>query len=215
MKFARVPREDPSPALRDRFYATLEAYRQGMEDSRPAAPSATKSWWQTRPLLQWAAALGLLIIGLSGGLLISGGENGATEMAMLRGEVSSMRQLVTLALLKQESASERLRAVSVSQRLEDPEDNVLSALLAALDSDPSVNVRLAAVDAISRFADRTPVKRRLLTSLSQQQSPLVQIELVDLLAELRDRESLSAIRTLGASEDLDPVVRQKVELVLQ
>ncbi|MCP5113566.1 MAG: hypothetical protein GY953_22255, partial [bacterium] len=40
MKFARVPREDPSPALRDRFYATLEAYRQGMEDSRPAAPAA-------------------------------------------------------------------------------------------------------------------------------------------------------------------------------
>ena len=218
MKFARVRREDPSPALRDRFYAMLEAYRQGMQDAPPAAPRAATGWLPARPLLQWAAAFGLLVIGLSAGLLFTNrgsSGNGENEMAVLRAEIASMRQLVTLSLLNQESASERLRAVSFSRRLEDPQEQVLSALLTALDSDPSVNVRLAAIDALSRFSGRAPVKRRLLTSLSQQQSPLVQIELVDLLAELRDRESISAIQALAASEDLDPVVRRKVELVLQ
>jgi len=73
-----------------------------------------------------------------------------------------MKQMVMLSLLKQQSASERLRGVNWSYQIEQPDEQVLSALLRALDSDPNVNVRLAAVDALQQFARRALVKKGLL-----------------------------------------------------
>jgi HEAT repeat protein len=158
---------------------------------------------------------------LAGGVLLTGPGSGLTgqsagsdEIAELRGEVSSMRQLLTLSLLRQESASQRLRAMSWSRQLEAPEDEVMSALLTAVETDPNVNVRLAALDAVRRFADQAKVKRRLVEMLGEPSSPLVRIGLIDVLADLRDEESTSAIRRLVEEDELDPAVRQKALLVL-
>src|SRR5438128_11544340 len=87
-----------------------------------------------------------------------GGTN-VRALAQLREEMSSMKQLVTLSLLQQQSASDRLRGVEWSCRLAQPDEHVLSALLRALDSDPNVNVRLAAIDALHRFASDATVRQ--------------------------------------------------------
>ena len=126
-----------------------------------------------------------------------------------------MRQLVALALMQQASASERLRGVQWSHRLAQPDEQVLSALLRALDSDPNVNVRLAAVDALEQFARNAQVKKGLLDSLPRQNSPLVQIELINLMVELQEKESVPVLRTLLQNSELNESVRERAEWGLQ
>ena len=221
MKLENMPQEKPGEAMRERFDTMLKAYQQGMEDARGEGRAAnepvvrTKRWWPLQPVWQLAAAAVLVTVGLTSGMYLNGRSNGRSEMAELREEVTSMRQLVTLSLLRQESASARLQAVSWSRRLEQPEDEVMSALLTAMESDPNVNVRLAALDTLQRFMGQPLVKRRLTESLERQNSPLVQIGLIDLLAEQQDTDSISAIRRLTDMKGLDPVVLQRARLVTQ
>ncbi len=126
-----------------------------------------------------------------------------------------MRHLVTLALLQQPSASDRLRGVNWSYQIQRPDSAIFEALLRALDSDPNVNVRLAAVDALHQFARDAEVRKGLLRSLAEQQSPLVQIELINLMVELKERESVPVLRQLSQRPELNPAVRERTEWGLQ
>src|SRR5688572_19779849 len=126
-----------------------------------------------------------------------------------------MRQLVTLALLKQPSASERLRGVNWSHRVGQPGREVLDALLRTLDSDPNVNVRLAAVDALQQFAGDATVRKGLLRSLAAQKSLLVQIELIGLMVELKEKDSVPVLKQMLEQQKLNPDVRQSAERGLQ
>lgn len=122
-----------------------------------------------------------------------------------------MRQLVTLSLLQQQSASDRLRGVNWSYRLEVPDNEVLSALLHTLNNDDNVNVRLAAVDALYKFADSGTVRRSLRQSLPAQSSPIVQIALIDMMADLNDPQSKAVFREFLQKPDLNPDVKQRLQ----
>ena len=56
--------------------------------------------------------------------------------------------------MQQQSASDRLRGVNYAYRVEQSDPEVLGALLTTVNHDPSVNVRLAAVDAVVSAATR-------------------------------------------------------------
>jgi HEAT repeat protein len=85
---------------------------------------------------------------------------------------------------------------------------VLDALFGVLDADSNVNVRLAAVDALVRFASESDVHRRLLHSLAVQRSPIVQIELIDLLVETSQKDSAGVLRELSVNAEVDRAVRE-------
>ena len=135
-------------------------------------------------------------------------------MAGLKGEVDDMRRIVAVSLLKQASPSERLRGVSWSARIDRPGDEIIQTLLETLDNDPNVNVRLAAVDALYLFYDHPEVKEGLLGSLAGQTSPLVQMSLINLLVEIRERRAAEALRRLIQDEKLNPKVKKRAELGL-
>ena len=65
------------------------------------------------------------------------------EIAKLHEEIASTREMVALSLLQQQSATERLRGVDYTGRMQTMEPEVVSALTEAVAHDPSVNVRLA------------------------------------------------------------------------
>ena len=127
----------------------------------------------------------------------------------MRREIHSMRQLVALSLLEQQSASERLRGVTYSYQLSQPDDKVISALMERLSLDPNTNVRLASVDALSKFADQSAVRRGLLEALTRQESPLVQIALIDALVQIRERQSADTLRRMSVDQNLNQAVRQR------
>jgi hypothetical protein len=160
------------------------------------------------PAFVAAAALLLVVAGFMAGRLAPAA-SAARELAGLRGELRSMRQVVALSLLQQQSASERLRGVTWSHQIDQPGEEMLDALLDTLRHDTNVNVRLAAIDALRQFGRAEHVRAGLVEAVGQQDSPLVQIELIDLLVELREGRSREVLRALAEDEQANRNVRER------
>jgi len=202
-----LPEEDPSLGLRVRFYDSLRAWRQQEHERR------RPFWWVRHPAFQAASAAAILVIGIGIGFLVRGRDT--SEVSQLRGEVYNMRQLVALSLLQQQSASDRLRGVNYAYRVEQSDPQVLSALLTTVNHDPSVNVRMAAVDALRNFTDSPVGRKGLIQALAKQDSPMVQIEILDQIVELHEKSAVSAIQFLLSSQNLNPDVRQRAQWALK
>src|SRR2546423_7472338 len=102
----------------------------------------------------------------------------AGNLTELRGELRQMREMLTLSLMQQQSATERLRGVSGSAQIDQPGNEIIRALLDTLLHDPNANVRLACVDALRRFSGQDAVRRGTIQALNESSFPLVQIALI-------------------------------------
>jgi len=218
-----VPEEQPGPQLRREFYRRLEA-------SRREAPAASRLPWRERlrrllpdlrtaaqmlrpavPAMRLAAAALVVAIGFAAGFSVGSGRGNGGRVEGLSREVDRLQQQVSLSLLAQPSASARLQGLSLTSRTSAPEPALLQALLDTLDNDPSVNVRLSAVDALYLFSDREEVRSALASSLSRQTSPLVQIALIDLMVSLKEKRAAAALKKLLADGKTFPEVRQRAQ----
>lgn len=209
---ATVPQEQPSPMLRRQFEMMLEAYQQGraVQQKHPSALHlAWPSWF--RIVAPAAAVLALLVIGFVSGLYVGRSRTNSDDIASLHRELASTRQLVALSMLQQQSASDRLRGVSWSARIDTADPQIKDALLHTLRFDSSVDVRLAALDALRRYTDQAPVRNTIEDSFRNQKSPLVQIALVDFIVEQHDRGAVEKLKNFRQTPDLNPAVRQRVE----
>lgn len=219
----------PEPELRGRFDAVLAAYREGLAAGQTAGAegsprgSGWRRWLSTllptgRPgpllaygLLVLLVGLGLGVVMAPGGGLPGGfGSDGHGELRALRGEVRALNELVTLSLLDAPSATGRLQGVSYGSRMERLEPEVLAALVEAATGDPNVNVRLAAIDALAPVASRSRVLDPLARALPEQESPLVQVALVDLLLASDGETARRAAAALLEREEVHPEVRRHV-----
>jgi anti-sigma factor RsiW len=216
-KLALLPEEQPSEASGSRFAAMLESYQEGRWEKASLAAERKKFLglgdvvhWLRTPSLSAAWACVLLVAGFLGGRYIDSGKSRSEELDAMRQELHSTRQLVALSLLQQQSASERLQGVSWSTRVT-PDPEVLDALQHTLRYDSSVDVRLAALDALSRYGKRPEVSRGLIESLESQQSPMVQVALIDLLVELHDSSAVEPLKRLQEEPNLDPTVRKRAD----
>ncbi len=209
----RLPSPEPSPILRMRFTDMVAAYKEGQ---RSSGLHRLEQWlrgvWPQRPAWQAGLAAACLLVGLGGGFLIGVGRpaGGASpELLALRGEVAGMRQVLTLSLLQQQSPSDRLKGVNWSAQVEQPAPEVPDALLAAVERDENVNVRLAAVDALHGFVGEERIRMGLLSSLPRQDSQLVQIAIIDVLSQKRHPDSTQALSRFARSEGIDVSVKKR------
>jgi hypothetical protein len=213
-----LPDEEPSPELKKRFTASLEEAKRGLRTRRevrerkPSSLGETVDGWflrllPQRPAFQAGLALAMLVFGITLGTVFHSRVQRNGELTMLREEISSMRQTVTLSLLDRPASTDRLRAVQYSKHIERPSEPLLSALLETLRSDPNVNVRLAAVDALYLFRNEAGVREALVDALSEEGSPLVQIAVIDLLVGIREERALQILRDLIEDREADPAVK--------
>ena len=232
-KLALLPQETPSVESRQRFDAMMHAYSTTVAETAASVrstanahavqqqPSTAKpSWnfieWLRSPFgaIAWSAAL--LLIGLYAGTHLGNrvAPEHSDEIASLHAEVTSMRQLVALSMLQQQSASERLQGVSWSTREDHLDPQVQAALMRTLRSDGSVDVRLAALDALSRHSSQPLVRKNVLDALQDQQSPLVQVAMIDQLTEWRDPGAAQRLRLFEQTPNLNPAVKQRAAWAL-
>jgi anti-sigma factor RsiW len=218
-KLSMLPAE-PAPArLRSRFEAMLNAYQEGRwehdklkEQKSKLAPVWAISDWFRAPAAQMAFAMVFLIAGLLIGRMLEKPQAASNnEIASLHQEVTSMKQLVVLSMLQQQSASERLQGVNWSLQVNHPDPEILSALLHTLRADGSVDVRLAALDALRRYNTEPKVRKGLVEALQTQQSPLVQIALIDALVDLHESDAVQHIKQFEQTPNLNPTVRQRAQ----
>jgi len=209
-RLADIPAPEPSQALTVRWHSTLESL---MASNKPVSRTwSFANLWPSSPVWQAAVAVACLLIGLLAGTNLPRRNK---EIAQLHEEIASTREMVALSLLQQQSATERLRGVDYTGRMHTMEPEVVSALTEAVAHDPSVNVRLAAIDALSKASGSPGVLQSLTQSLPRQDSPMVQAALIDYLVEARDRKALGALRQLAAQPDLNPAVLERTHFALQ
>jgi len=223
---ALLPEEQPSPALESRFKAMLESYQKGRWEKSSLAAEKSKTpapmlWglgnWRQLPVAGIVWACLFLACGFLIGRQSDRGQSSEVrkQLADLQGELAATRQTVALSMLQQQSASQRLEGVSWSTRLSDPDAKVMGQLFHTLQFDNSVDVRLAALDALGRYAGRPEVRSGLVEALQTRQSPLVQVALIDLLVDLHDRGAVTQFKKFQQDPRLDPTVKKRVDWGIQ
>ena len=190
-----IEEEQPSAALRSKFYKKLYAVEK---------PKRTFNW------MQMAAAIALFVVGAAAGRW-----KPDSEVAQMRGEMRSLHETVALSLLEQESATSRLQGVEWSSRVEKPDDELRTALVRTLNEDPNVNVRLASLDALEKFSDEPAVRKSLVASIGRQDSPLVQIALIDAVVHMHDRAAGMQLKQVTVDSAMNAAVRQRAQWGLQ
>lgn len=216
---AELSQAHPSSALRAGFYRALGRIEQGRAPRGQAEPHAP--WWSRLFGATWNVpvamqAVGALVV-FAAGLLLGRMEFGTdrSEMTRMGSQVQNLRELVALSMLDRQSASSRLEGVAYSSRLERPNEEVVSALVRALNHDSNVNVRLSSIDALERFAHDQAVSKALVDALDNQDSPLVQIALIDSLVNTRNQGATGEFRKLMSAAQVNPAVRQRAQWGLQ
>lgn len=182
-------------------------------DALLTAHDASQASRRARYALQAMAAVVVLALGLALGIGIArytaAPAPPPSEIDMMRQELQDLRHMVTLSLLQQQSATDRLKGVSWSGQIDAPRNDIVQALLDALANDPNVNVRLASLDALERFADREPVRRAAVDAVQTQMSPLVQIALIDFIVKTGERDSLDVLKRIADDPQVHEAVRAR------
>ncbi len=241
-----LPQEQPSDAMRERFYTMLQ---DTMEEQTERVPkrkpvSSSTNWFERffpRPVLQFGFALLLVLVGGYAGFLFRQPQQAQppsqaqqqqqvqqvavpiqqttqvdkTELAQLHQEVMAMNRLLTVSLLQQQSASERLKGVSLSYRTEGSDPEITQVLLQTLKYDPNVNVRLAALDALLNDREHPSIKTELVKSLQKQSSPLVQIELIDWMLQGHEKTSIDVLKKMLNDPEVNKSVKQRIQQGIQ
>ncbi|MGA9118310.1 MAG: HEAT repeat domain-containing protein [Bacteroidota bacterium] len=214
-ELGRLPEESPAPSLEKSFRDKLRGYEEGiLQAGRKPEHVRGKGFLDgfriARPVFQLMAAAFMIFIGFVAGYYINGRGNNAQDMAQLHDEVRGLSNLLTVSLLHQESASERLKGVSWSYKLVGRDPGIDAALVNTMQHDRNVNVRLAALDALSRDVHDPVVRREIIHALPGQTSPLMQIALVDILVQIDDREARDVLQQVLKKADLHPEVRKRI-----
>ncbi|MEQ8243489.1 HEAT repeat domain-containing protein [Fulvivirga sp.] len=159
-----------------------------------------KRWYQL------AAAVVILAVGYILGISMNKGNT--DEIDQLRNEMAATKALV-LNSLDDQSASSRLGAVNASYSMEAMDDDIVQAFVKTLNTDENINVRLAALEALSRYADDENVRKALIESLSTQDKPAVQIVLINLLVQLKEKRAIEPLKKLTEDEENMEAVRDE------
>lgn len=210
---AEVKEDQPSASLRARFYQRLN----DVSNREAKLAKGGFAWW--KPGLAGLVRQALVAVALFALGLFVGREKAANpapdQMAQLHNQVQELRQTVALSLMDRQSATSRLEGVSWSMQVDQLDPELRNALVGALNHDPNTNVRLASLDALEKFTRDKDVRQALVESIRQQDSPLVQIALIDSLVHIQDHGAAGELRKLSEEKGLNAAVQQRARWGLE
>ncbi len=218
-KLDRFEMEEPSGNLKRNFRNMIDSYSLGMNDKKipwhEAVGNWLESWWPKRPVVQFMTTVAVLIIGLITGLNINEKAASNNEIVQLQTNMNQLNKAVMTSLLNQSSAADRISGLTMTGQLTNVDTQLYATLLLLLNSDPNVNVRMAAVNALTNFAENEYVRRELIISLGLQTNPLVQISLIDLLASIKETDSSSTLIKMISNPEVDERVKKRARKALK
>lgn len=207
LDLVQVP--EPSSEMSSRFYTMLEEEKGSPKVSvfdtfRDKLIELLQSL--TMPRLAYAFVL--LIVGGFVGNQINTGDD---EIEQLTSEMQNMREMMMISMLEGPSTTDQLRAVNISAQLPSADEKAVRALLFTLNNNESVNVRVQAVEALSRWGNLSIVQEGMVRSIAEQESDIVIITLADAMVDLGLKNSANEFQRLINEKTLTPATKLKVE----
>ena len=192
----RSARLEPSEKLKMNFRAML--------NEEIAAEEKRKTIWFRPTIYKVAAAVTLLVLGAGIGFFISNQNDQRLALIEAQMKAQEAQLAITQELLAKlnnpQSASQRMQGIKVVYKMAETNDEVVDVLVKTMNEDPSSNVRIAALEALSHFIEEDQVKRALLKSLNQQKDPVVQISLIQLLVKIKEKSVVNDLQKMVDDE---------------
>ena len=188
-----------------------------LKQEMASAAKETKVVFFNPTFYRVAAAVLLLIVGGGAGYLISKYQRQQEEFTELRLEMDATKKLVMSKLGNELSPSQRIEGMTtVSMKIEKADDQVVNALVNAMNEDSNTNVRLAAVDALSKFYTEPNVRRELIAALGKQKDPIVQIALIQLLVKMKEKNVVDDLnKIVDDVETIKPVKDEAYSAIMK
>lgn len=201
-------------SLRINFYHMLhsEIEKAGLRKNK--SPKIQVNPWYRQSRFNLAAGIALLICGTFIGMFIRSEILNSTdrnELRQLHSEVAELNKTALITMLKDESSSDRIMAVNYVDDLDNPGDPVIEVLFKTLNTDKNTNVRMAAAYALSKFAGQRSVSDSLVRSLTLQTDPILQVALINILVERKEKSAVKPIEDIIANKSTLKEVKQVAE----
>lgn len=192
---------EPPPHMKEQFDRLLAA--------EVAAAKKTKVIFFQPAFYRVAAAVALLVMGGGLGFWISKQHDQQEEITRLKLEMEATKSRMMSMIENQQSASQRMQGVNVALSIETADDEVVIALVKTLNEDPNTNVRMAALDALSKFHREPHVRKALIDALSNQKDPLVQIALIQLMVKMKEKGVVNDLRRIVEDDETMEAVKDE------
>jgi len=159
---------------------------------------------------EWQIAAGfLLMFSLLTGVLLMNNNQHRQEMVLMQQTLKQNQQMM-FNLLEGESASARIKAVNFSTLSPaNANTETFEALAKVLNSDDNLNVRLAALDALTQFVDSPEIRKILIEALEKQNEPITQIALIQALVQLKEKGVVPQLQNLINHPNLEKPVKDE------
>jgi|GEM_PF-870591 len=192
-----VPEIDPPAGMKEEFLKMAEEVE---------IPVKRK----TRILPLWSKVAAVIVV-----VLLSywagfhaGSDKSAGEKEQLAMELDRQKQEVLLASLRDYTGPQKIEAVYHIGNAAEAGDELIDALVYTMNTDKNINVRLAAINALSEMMNKNKkAKTELIRSLSVQDNSLLQISLIQVLTEGGVKEAREKIESLTESDKTDENVK--------
>jgi len=204
-ELAALQNEAPSSSLRRDFYAKLE------QASRPTLATRLAGLLGFNGNAGWITAAACLLVGLLTGQMLAVDSDSSTErLAALEQNVTMLNRTLILDRLDNESAGKRLQGVLDAAYLADEDTEIANALLQRATEERVHSVRAAAIDVLGRQLGAPTVGQRIMDSIIETDSPIVQLALIDLVLRNGDRQQLEKLLKLAQDGVLFPDLSRHV-----
>lgn len=207
---------EPSFSLRAKFEKSLSEEIQSTEKSSAKGksafgkPSADNQVFMKPWILRAAAGIILVIVGIVIGDKISTQRQQDRAIAEFQKQLEEQKQIMMAMLDNQQSASKRVMGATVAYEMtQAPDDEIINALVKAMDEDPNTNVRLTALEALGKFYQQGDVRAKLIKSLSTQKDPVVQIALIRLLVQMKEKEVVNQLEKITRDDTTIKAVKDE------
>jgi hypothetical protein len=153
-----------------------------------------------------AAAVLLVMAGITIGYFVNQYNSQKEALRVAQEEAATLRREMFAKMGDQNSASQRMIGVNVALTYSHSDKEVVDALVNVLNGDKNTNVRLAALEALSNFHQEPVVRKELIAALANQDDPIVQIALIQLMVKMKEKGVLKDLnRIIEDNDAIKPV----------
>jgi len=197
----RSSRLEPTTKLQSGFNTMLE--------NEIASARKSKTIFFAPSFYRVAAAVALLVTGAGIGYWISKHNEQQDRITKIEEKLEANKRMMMSMIENQQSASQRIQGVNVAMEINKADDEVVQVLVKTMNEDPNSNVRLAALDALSKFIDDPSVRQALIRSLPVQKDPVVQIPLIQLMVKIKEKGVVNDLQRIVNDAETMQVVKDE------